>query len=162
MFTVKRKENVVAKFDYSLLSKTIKLTVRYIDDNQISKLLKTSKTISYEKHQKQEDFDDEAMKRKVIKEALDNIEGAEVFDLLELVEPNVNLDFDTNPHVPLKYSNDVRNLLSNYCHSAFASFVLSKARELSSYQSHLQQEEIENLSTGSGIKEALKGSAKNS
>ena len=151
-FRVKQEEKDGEWFDYELEDKTIKIKVCFLKDEELSKIQGKSQDITWEKHQRKETVSDTKFKRNLVKSVLLDIDGAQVKDLQELIEPGQVLEFEGDADLPLKYDKEVNALLSEYTHYRFGRFLFEKSRELNDFMKNKQKESIENLGPGSGGK----------
>jgi hypothetical protein len=159
-FTYKVKEDVSNIFTYELEEKTIEIEISYIPDNKFTEIVSKSKTVKFVDGHRIEELDDLKMKRKILKASLKDIKGAQVIDIIELVEPCIEFDFNKDPNTDLTFEPKLKEFLKGWANYKFATFVYEKCRELNDNLKKQKKEQLENFASGSGTRSAPKSSAK--
>ncbi len=110
-----------------------KILVRYISEEQKSKIYRNSKTVRYERHQRIEDVDIERFSRNFIEETVLDIKGLTGKFLLQMVDPT-KVDIEGNIDEEIPFSDEVKAVLRDFPSTEFVNFITYAATKIEEFQ----------------------------
>jgi hypothetical protein len=147
----------VTMVEYTTMYGPIYVTVRYITEESVRRILKSSKVKTYSRqHQGIEDYDDSKYRKNMMEAGLVEITGMQIKHLRTIIEPHVEITLGEGETMDskLEWSTEIKDYLKQYMNATFAIFLLGAMREEEAFILADEAREKQNLSIGSATSTA--------
>jgi len=156
MFTIV-DEDVIGEYPYYIepLDQTLDVSVKYIDEDTLAAMQKSTKGIVFVSHNKKSGTDMKKFNKMLLDKALVGIENLTWRALKYLIEPNKKIILEgAKWEDPVTFNGQIKNLIIENINFSFFAFIQEKCRDTEAIVKAQEEAEKENLAPSSGTSEA--------